>query len=110
MNDAIYEELKDVASQHRTVEYGQLAPLAKLDMNNPGDRNEIAAVLGEISQHEHTQGRPLLSVIVVAKETGVPGQGFFNLAKDLGVYLGGDDDAFFVRELRRAYEQWSEVS
>jgi hypothetical protein len=41
-------------------------------------------LLGQISTEEDQAGRGMLSVLVVRKEDGMPGQGFFDLAKDLG--------------------------
>jgi hypothetical protein len=86
---------------------GELAPLAGLDMDLPADRVKLGDILGEISMFEHKNGRPLISVIVVHKENNMPGNEFFRLAKQLGIYGGGDDLGFFVRELRRVHEYWS---
>ena len=41
-------------------------------------------LLYEISIEEDAAGRGLLSALVVRQEDGLPGQGFFDLAKDLG--------------------------
>jgi hypothetical protein len=41
-------------------------------------------LLGEISIEENAAGRGMLSVLVVHKDDGMPGPGFFDLAKDLG--------------------------
>ena len=40
-------------------------------------------LLGEISVEEDAAGRGMLSVLVVHKDDGMPGPGFFDLAKDL---------------------------
>ncbi len=72
--------------------------------------NQIAQLLGDISQSEHNQGRPMLSVVVVhgrhGESAGMPGKGFFELAKQLGVQQGQDDMTFFVQELARAHAAW----
>ncbi len=41
-------------------------------------------LLGQISVEEDAAGRGMLSVLVVRREDGMPGQGFFDLAKRLG--------------------------
>src|SRR5215470_8318342 len=41
-------------------------------------------LLGEISCEEEAAGRGMLSALVVHKEDGMPGQGFFDLARQLG--------------------------
>ncbi len=41
-------------------------------------------LLGEISVEEDAAGRGMLSTLIVHKEDGMPGQGFFDLAHDLG--------------------------
>jgi hypothetical protein len=78
-------------------------------MSNIGDRTHLASILGEIATYEHEQGRPLLPVVVVLKETGMPGQGFFSLARDLGLHTGtgsNDDMEFFVEEVKRVHKTW----
>ncbi len=106
MHQAIYDELKRVAKTQGTTTYGAIAPLAGLDMSNPADRNEIARILGEISTHEDNQGRPMLSAVVVLQEINMPGRGFFTLARDLGLYSGHDDLAFFSREVAQVHAAW----
>lgn len=100
----LYEKLKETARKGGIVHYSDIAPLVKLDMANPADRNEIGKILGDISLEEHEEGRPLLSVVVVSKSSGMPGQGFFDLAKELGLYDGKAHDKFFYQELRKVHE------
>ena len=109
MHRDIYERLKEVARAGQTITYGEIAPMANLDMESPADRNEISRILGAISEREHEEGRPLLSAVVMLADIGYPGKGFFTLARELGLYDGADDLAFFVRELRRVHEYWQRV-
>ncbi len=106
----IYERLKEVARKgDDLITYGEIAPLANLNMENPDDRNKIAHILGEISTHEHSEGRPLLSAIVVLAGIGYPGDGFYILARELGVHHGRkefEDLEFFAQEVRRVYDYW----
>lgn len=108
MNKAIYEKLKEAAKVPDTIAYGEIAPLAELDMSRADDRKTISEILGEISTFEHEQGHPLLSAVVVLAGTDMPGQGFFTLAKDLGLHVGTTDLAFFSRELDKVYKFWAQ--
>jgi len=106
VHQAIYERLQGIARAGRTISYHEIAPLAGLDMGNPAHRNEIAEILYEISTHEHREGRPLLSAVVIREDENLPGQGFFTMARELGLYTGTDDVAFFAQELTRVFAAW----
>jgi hypothetical protein len=109
INQPIYERLIEVARNGDLITYGEIAPLANLNMEDPDDRNKIAHILGEISTHEHGEGRPMLSAIVVLAGIGYPGEGFFSLARELGLHHGRkefEDLDFFVQEVKRVYAYW----
>src|SRR5690606_12441124 len=107
MHEAIYERLIEVAKAAATTSYSDIAPMADLDMDSQADRNAIATLVDEISRHEHEQGRPLLSAVVVHKGEGTPGNGFFEMARSVGVMKPGDDRVtFFARELGRVHDIW----
>ncbi|MBN1473960.1 MAG: hypothetical protein JW914_05035 [Syntrophaceae bacterium] len=107
MHEEIFEKLNAVAKAGRVIHYSEVAPLAGLDMSRQEDRNKIASILDEISTSEHNQGHPLLSAVVIHKEDNMPGQGFFTLAKRLGLYKGEDEFLFFLQELRRVHDYWN---
>jgi len=109
MTRDIYERLKDVARAGRTITYGEISPMADLNMSKPPDRNEIGRLLGTICAREHEEGRPLLSAVVVRSNIGCPGKGFFTLAQELGIYDGSDDKAFWIEEVRRVHEHWKKA-
>ena len=78
-------------------------------MSLADDRNRIAEILDAISLLEHTQDKPLLSVVVVQVETGRPGKGFYRLATSLGLFNGKSDIEemeFFIATIKRAYAMW----
>lgn len=109
INQQIYERLKEVAINGELITYGEIAPMAKLNMENPDDRNKMAQILGDISTHEHEQGRPMLSAVVVLAEIGYPGDGFYTLARELGLHHGKkefEDLDFFVQEVKRVFACW----
>ena len=104
MNEELRQILIEVARKRRFMFYGELAPSLNLDMNLDNNRVEIGRILGEISTYEHQQGRPLLTAIVVHKRDNRPGVGFFNLARELGLYCPGDNqEAFWTKEVNRVY-------
>ena len=107
MNEQIYEKLKEVARANTVIYYSDIAPLAGLDMSLPNDRYEIGTILDDINRHERESGRPMLSSIVVQKETLMPGQGFFTLARALGLFIGNDRDKFYIQELRKVHDYWA---
>ena len=96
------EELKKIAKAGKTAYYSDIAPLAGL----AADSKEFRIILTRISRDEHKAGRPLLSVVVVGKNEGIPRLGFFKLAKELGLMQGEDQKAFFEEELKKVHEQW----
>ena len=107
MHDALYKELVRLAKTgDATTNYSTIAPLVKLDISRADDRDEIGHLLGEISRFEHEAGRPLLSALVMYKDGDKPGRGFFELAKELGLYDGKNDDAFFSEELTKVFKYW----
>src|SRR2546426_10096335 len=111
MPQAIFDELKRVAERQEMTTSSAIAPLAGLDMDNPADRDAMRRLLGDISTHEHRQGRPLLTAIVVHKQDNIPGHGFFELAQQLGLLRPGADQlAFFCREVARVHAQWENAS
>jgi len=109
MNSDIYERLKEVARGGRKITYGEIAPMADLNMSKPPDRREIGRILDSISTREHEEGRPLLSAVVVRRNTRYPGKGFFRLAQGLGIYDGTNDLAFFIKEIYRVHAYWTKA-
>ena len=78
------------------------------DMRDIQDRQKIGIILGRISESEHTNGRPLLSVFI-QHEDGLPGSGFFTMAEQLGRYMPTfmDKKQFVAREMLYAYNYWN---
>ncbi len=107
MYTKLIETLRQVARDRTTIHYEDIAPMLKLDMNDPSHRVRIGEILGDISRGEHDQGRPLLSAVVTQKGEERPGKGFFTLATELGLFSGLDEEAFFARELTKAHDFWS---
>ena len=104
---AIREELLRVARIRSYINYSDIAPMAGLNMESPHDRNQIADILDSISQAEHDAGRPLLSAVVIRIDKNMPGNGFFALARRLGLYRAGDNFEYWLQELTRVHDHWA---
>lgn len=107
INTPIYEKLKEIARARNKITYGEIAPLANLDMDSPADRNTIAGILDNINQWEQQEGRPMLSAVVLLAEGNIPGEGFFTCANNLGQYAGGDKFQFWIAEINRVHDYWA---
>lgn len=101
----VYDSLIAVArkGENSHVYYERVAHIAGLNLNDPFDR-EIALghLLGIISEHEKASGRPLLTAIVVTKETNMPGKGFWGFNEK-----NMDKNRFWIQEIRKVWEYWS---
>ena len=106
MNREVRNALIKVARSQQTITYSEVGEIVDLDMENQANRNELAEILGEISWHEHDNGNPLLSAVVVhAGDNRMPGKGFFNLAREAGCQKPDEDDiTFYSRELGAVHE------
>ena len=105
----IYEEIIEVAKRRDDVYYSELAPLIGLDLGSPEGPGRIGAILERISRTEDSEDRPLLSAVVIGKRNDIPGDGFFRLAKVLGLQSSGEDDfKFWQKEIRRVHDHWGE--
>lgn len=106
-HDAVYERLVKAARAGEFVHYGELAKLLGIDMDNLHFGAQVGKVLGRISEDEVASGRPMLSAIVVSRDTMLPGKGFFHLGQQLRQTEPNEDEmAFAVREIRRVHDYW----
>jgi hypothetical protein len=105
----VYSELITAARYRGTVTYQEIAKLIGLPLRGSYMGMELGWLLGEISEDEVTNGRPMLSAIAVSAK-GDLGQGFFTLAKQLGKLVEGEDEqAFWKKECQSVYETWKVV-
>lgn len=95
-----------------TISYSQLNEQCGLgyDFNLDLHRKQIGEDLGIISEHEHQQGRPLLSALVVRKGSEYEGDGFYRLCETLGFgdaeTLKRNRKVFDAEQKQRCYHFW----
>lgn len=105
---AIRDRLIAAARRREVVHYADLAKATGREMKGPNWAAHIGRILGRISSAEARAGRPLLSVIVVSRDSGRPGGGFLTLGQELHLLEPGEDeDSFVRRQTERVYDYWS---
>lgn len=95
----VRRELIAIARRGETAHYSDIVSLAD-------DYPHLFRILDRINRREHQAGRPLLSAVAVGAK-GIPGPGFFDLARDLGLYAGDGEATYWSEELGRVHEQWA---
>jgi hypothetical protein len=98
--------LRGVARSGEWTTEQAIAPLAGVDPAHPDIAGELGAVLEAIDRGEDAAWRPMLSAVVVARSTGLPGAGFFAHARRYGIHAGSDDQTLWRRELRQVHDYW----
>jgi hypothetical protein len=66
----------------------------------------LTQLLIDIGGEERAAGRPLLPALVVAKQTGRPGPGYFRVTP--GEDESGDSIQEWENEVQRVYQYWGE--
>lgn len=105
--EEILTVLIETAKKKQVIYYGDLAKHIVSIIIEPPFR-ELADMLGELSIDEEYAGHGMISAIVVNKEEGVPGDGFFTLAEGLG-YDVSDKLLFFSDEVKKVHTYWKAV-
>ena len=99
---AVLDRLIEVARNKERTTYGELAEIAGLPARSVG------RLLDEIVTGEVSAERPMLSAVVGDAE-GRTGDGFFNLAADLGRTASSErSEAFLTAERERVYRYWGQ--
>lgn len=76
--------LEYIANGKFTIEYGEMASLTGIPAHAPG--RDVGAQVGEVSKLCHQLGLPLISVMVVLKDTQICSDGFYDLCNELNVH------------------------
>ena len=89
-----------VAQRRDTISYSELRPEAP---------QTLALPLDEINKYELRAGKPLLSAVVIHKDTDrMPGDGFFRIAWEMGQYKEGEPEEYWRQELERVWNYWAD--
>ncbi len=101
--EEIREKLIELAQKESSISYKDLAAQIE-SMSLKANDVEFFNILEEISIEENNAGRGLLSVLVVRSDSvGLPGSGFYDLARSLGRVFNDKKD-FWEEEANRVYE------
>ncbi len=104
----VFAELVTAAGFRGTVLYGEVAQIMGLPPAGSHMGKETGQILGEISEDEVNQDRPMLSAVAVGT-SGIPGPGFFDFARKLGKQFDDSPEGrkrFWRAETKAVYEAW----
>lgn len=113
--DAKWEDIKaemraimvEVAKSGQIITYSELCALLKtayLHYHSP----LLTQLLIEIGSAEARAGRPVLPAVVVGKQSGMPGAGYFKVDAERGENEITDPKAAWEADLQRVFEYWSQ--
>lgn len=115
MNNDVRKYLIEVARQKdKFVYYSDVVKVCNLSINLsiPSDHDILSNILSEVSIYEHENGRPLLTSLIIYKDSSKNdhGEGFYKLAQSLGL---GDkkklrNDLFGFSEATNCREFWKD--
>jgi len=100
--DRIRKHLESLPSYAPTASYGAIARALGLGM--PGSVRKVTHALEDTMREDASKSQPFIAARAISRATGgLPGKGFFDLARDLGRGLEPDetDRAFHERESSR---------
>lgn len=104
----IYKKLTEVARKRGLTNYTEVGRLIGLDMATEVGRIRIAQILDNINRYEVAQNRPMVSALVIRQDINMPGTGFFECARGLSKYHGQNDMEFWVKEVNKVHNYWSQ--
>lgn len=107
----VYSELIAAARHRGLITYQEIAQIMGLPLSGNHMSREVGQILGEISDDERENDRPMISAIVVGV-SGKPGLGLFALAKQFERFDSEDEaarDHFVHQERQVVYDTWKRV-
>lgn len=106
---SLYERLITAAKNQGTVSYKEIGEILGIRTRGNHFSREVGWILGEISEDEVSNGRPMLSAIAVGV-TGLPGEGFITLARYLDLLPDGEDQQqFWKKQCQAVYDCWKVI-
>jgi hypothetical protein len=104
------DKLQDVAREQATIFYGQLATRCTQRQSSRSSRTVGARHPPRPDQRHRARPRKAASLGGRPyKDAGVPGIGFWNIAKELGIDVGRSDlerESFWLESLRECHVHW----
>ena len=98
----IYGILVGVARTGGKTTYGEIARETGIAPRSA----TLHQIFNNICTDEVNSGRPMLCAVAVRKDTGIPGAGFFKVAKGLGRMKNSSNRNFYEAELKKVYKFW----
>ena len=102
--DEIKEIMANQAGMKKTIYYGDLCRKISSVNLTPNDQL-LHDILGELSIESVKANKDMLSVFAIRRDTGMPGKGFFNLARGLG-YRFDTWEQFFKEQIELVHNQY----
>lgn len=103
--------LEDFARQERLITYGEIVKQYPDLPENMSiwKAHPLCYILGELDDEDHRNHHPLRSALVVTKEHGMPGNGFFETITNLrGTKIDRSQRPFiWSAEVKRVFEHFA---
>lgn len=101
--------LIDLARKRACVTYRDLAVLTAVPA--PHSIHKLTLALEDLIREDAAAGRPLLAALAVSRgSAALPGRGFFEFLRELGLYDGPDSGteaaAYHSAEVEKAWNHW----
>jgi hypothetical protein len=108
----IVAEARDIMIQQarlrQTITYAELCAMlqtARIHYHS----TVMVRLLDEVGQTEYEAGRPVLPAVVVTRQTGIPGAGYFRIAGAVPNELTPSDaKTTWAADLQAVFDYWSE--
>lgn len=104
--ETLHQMLVDCAKRRGQVTYSELTDKLRTKGTHLSFA-QLYELLCEISTDEYQQGRGMLSAIVVTKNGDQqPGDGFYKLAKDLGIKSKNELECW-IDQMKKVHDVWT---
>ena len=110
MKQRIYRVLLNIAKKGEIITYSDLADKVHFPLRHVQDYKKLGLILIEIDRVQYATTGVLLSACCVRKHIEVPGNGFFNNMRRMGIDVGKNKVISYVRELKKLYKYLKNAS
>src|SRR5262245_18484379 len=104
--DEVKREIRDiliqVARSQQIITYSELTAMLQTAYVHYHSQ-VLVSMLTEIGSAEVRAGRPVLPALVVTKQTGLPGAGYFKIRDERGVHIADDPQESWAEDLRQVH-------